>query len=101
MLYFFKVLVTHDDVTFDELWDEWEKEVNAAEGAHKSGKIRDIYKVSGERRVIGVMDVESHEELDRIMMKELPIAHRLVFEEIIPIREYAGFAEDVRNRWRY
>lgn len=101
MLFFFKVRVTHDDVSFDELWDEWEKEVNAAQAAEQAGKIKNIYKVAGERRVIGVMDVESHEELDRIMMKGLPIAHRLEFEEIIPVREYAGFADDVRSRWNF
>ena len=38
--------------------------------------------------------------LDRIIMAALPMAHYLEFEEILPIREYEGFAEDVRRRWQ-
>jgi hypothetical protein len=29
----------------------------------------------------------------------LPIAHNLEIAEILPVREYADFAEDVRQRW--
>ncbi len=29
----------------------------------------------------------------------LPIAHNLKIAEIVPVREYADFAEDVRQRW--
>jgi muconolactone delta-isomerase len=100
MLFFFSVRVDHSAVSFDELWDEWEKEVDAAQGALKAGKIKDLYKVSGQRRVVGILDVESHEELDRIVMAGLPMAHMLDFEEIVPIREYAEFADDVRKRWQ-
>jgi muconolactone D-isomerase len=89
MLFFFSVRVDHSRVSFDELWDEWEKEVDAVQGALKAGKIKDLYKVSGQRRVVGVLDVEAHEELDRIVLD---------FEEIVPIREYSDFADDVRKR---
>jgi muconolactone delta-isomerase len=100
MLFFFSVLVDHSGVSFDELWDEWEKEVDAAQGALEAGKIKHLFKVSGQRRVVGVLDVESHEELDRIVMAGLPMAHMLNFEEIVPIREYSDFADDVRKRWQ-
>jgi muconolactone D-isomerase len=50
--------------------------------------------------VVGVLDVDSHEELDRIVMAGLPMAHMLNFEEIVPIREYSDFADDVRKRWQ-
>lgn len=100
MLFFFSVRVDHSGVSFDELWDEWEKEVNAAQGALEAGKIKHLFKVSGQRRVVGVLDAESHEELDRIFMAALPMAHMLSFEEIIPIREYSDFADDVRKRWQ-
>ncbi|QJY46397.1 muconolactone Delta-isomerase family protein [Pseudonocardia broussonetiae] len=100
MLFFFSVRVEHSGVTFDELWDEWEKEVDAAQGAVSAGKIKEIYKVSGQRRVVGILDVESHEELDRIVMAGLPMTHMLEFEEIVPVRDYAGFADDVRKRWQ-
>ena len=100
MLFFFKVRVIHGDLSFDELWDEWEKEVDAAEGALAAGKLKALYKVSAQRRVIGIIDAESHDELDRIFMSALPMAHRLEFEEVVPVREYTDFAGDVRARWK-
>ncbi len=56
--------------------------------------------MSGDRRVIGILDVSSHDELDRIAMAGLPMAHMLTFEEIVPVREYTAFADDVRRRWQ-
>jgi hypothetical protein len=40
-----------------------------------AGKIKNLYKVSGQRRVMGVIDAESHDELDQIMMAGRPMAH--------------------------
>ncbi len=100
MLFFFSVRVDHSAVSVDQLWDEWEKEVDAAQGAVAAGKIKNLYKVSGQRRVVGVIDADSHEELDQIFMAGLPMAHMLEFEEIVPVREYADFADDVRRRWQ-
>ncbi len=65
----------------------------------EAGKVVALYKVSGQRRVLGVLDVESTDELDQIIMGGLPIAHNLELAEIVPVREYAAFAEDVRQRW--
>jgi hypothetical protein len=33
-------------------------------------------------------------------MSALPMAHYLEFKEIVPVREYEGFATDVRQRWQ-
>jgi len=85
--------------SLDELWDVWEEETKVALEAMQAGKIVALYKVSGQRRVIGVLDVESHDELDQILMAGLPMAHYLEFEQVLPVREYAAFAEDIRNRW--
>ncbi len=65
----------------------------------EEGKIVSLYKVSGQRRVIGIFDVESTDELDQIVMAGLPMAEYLTFEQILPIREYASFAEDIKRRW--
>lgn len=100
MLFFFKVRVDHSGLSADELWDFWEKEVDAAEGALAGGKIKDLYKVSGQRRVIGVIDADSHDELDQIFMAGLPMAHVLEWEEIVPVRQYRDFGADVRKRWQ-
>lgn len=100
MLYFFRVRVDHSNVTIDQLWDIWHQEVDAAEGAISAGKIKHLYKVSGQRIIVGVIDADSHDELDQIFMAALPMAHMLEFEEILPIREYTSFGADVRNRWQ-
>ncbi len=49
--------------------------------------------------MIGIFDVESTDELDQIVMAGLPMAEYLEFEQVLPVREYAAFAEDIRNRW--
>ncbi|MCA1716874.1 MAG: hypothetical protein LC781_08485 [Actinobacteria bacterium] len=49
--------------------------------------------------MIGVLDVESTDELDQIIMAGLPRAEYLTFEQDLPVREYASFAGDIRRRW--
>jgi muconolactone D-isomerase len=100
MLIFVKLRVDPKGLSPEELWDIWEKEAEAALGALEAGKAVSLYKVSGQRRVVGILDVESHDELDRILMAGLPIAHHLEVEEVLPVREYASFAQDVRDRWQ-
>jgi muconolactone D-isomerase len=91
--------VDPEGLTLDELWEVWEEETKAALGAMEAGKIVALYKVSGQRRVIGVLDAESTDELDQIIMAGLPMAEYLTFEQVLPVREYASFAEGIRRRW--
>jgi muconolactone D-isomerase len=100
MLYFFKVRVEPKEWSFDEMWNRWEKQAEAALATKASGKMVALYKVAGQRLVIGVIDAVSHDELDQIFMAALPIAHNLEFEEILPVREYESFASDVKRRWK-
>lgn len=100
MLFFFKVRVEHESLSPDELWNIWEKESDAALGAMSAGKLVAAYKISGQRRVVGIFNLESHDELDQILMAGLPMAHYLEWEEIVPVREYASFAKDVKRRWK-
>ena len=86
-------------MSLDGLWEVWEEETKAALRAMEAGKIVSLYKVSGQRRVIGVLDVESTDELDQIIMAGLPMAEYLTFEQVLPVRGYASFAEDIRRRW--
>lgn len=99
MLYFVKIRVKTEGLTLDELWNIWEPETEAALGAKGTGKVVDLYKVSGQRRVLVIMDVESNDELDQILMAGLPMAHELEMEEVLPLRTYEDFAGDIRNRW--
>jgi muconolactone D-isomerase len=99
VLVFVDTKVDPKGLTLDELWEVWEEETKAALGAMEVGKIVSLYKVSGQRRVIGILDVESTDELDQITMAGLPMAEYLAFEQVLPVREYASFAEDIRQRW--
>ncbi len=99
MLYFFDVRVNQEGMSLGQLWDLWEKEAEATLPVIKAGKLR-AFKVSGQRRVLGVIDAESHDELDRIFMAGLPMANVLEFEEVVPVREYEAFAQDVKARWK-
>lgn len=100
MLYYFKVRIEPKDWSLDELWNRWEKQAEAALAKKAAGKIVTLYKVAGQRRVVGIVDVESHDELDQWIMADMPIAHNLEFEEIWPVREYENFARDVKRRWK-
>lgn len=100
MLVFVDFRVDPKDMSLDELWEAWDAEADAALGAMEAGKVVGLYKVSGQRRVLGILDVESHDELDRILMAGLPMAHNLTMAEVLPVREYTAFAEDVKRRWQ-
>ena len=101
MLFFVDFRVNPKDWSFDEMWDEWEKETEAALGAVEAGKVVAIYKVAGQRRVLAIADVESPDERDQIIMGQLPIAHNLEIDEVVPVREYAALSEAVRRRWSH
>lgn len=47
-----------------------------------------------------VLDVESHDEIDQALMAAMPLAHYEELEEILPVREYESFANDVKRRWK-
>ena len=100
MLYYFKVRVNPKEWSSDELWNRWEKQAEAALAAKASGKMVALYKVVGQKLVIGVIDAESHDELDQLFMAGLPISYNLEWEEILPVREYESFASDVKRRWK-
>ncbi|BBL79784.1 hypothetical protein RxyAA322_16380 [Rubrobacter xylanophilus] len=94
MLVFADIRVNPKDLSPEELWNVWEEETRAALGDMEAGKVVALYKVSGQHRVLAVLDVDSHDELDRILMAGLPMA------EVLPVREYTAFAEDIRRRWQ-
>jgi len=98
VLIFVDVRVDPKELSQDELWEAWE-EANAALAAKEAGKLVAAYKVCGQRRVLGLLDVESFDELDQIWMAALPMARHLE-QEVLPVREYEAFADDVRRRWQ-
>ena len=56
------------DMTQGDLFDIWSVETQAALDAKKSGVVVDLWKVIGERKVIAIVDVESMELLDQILL---------------------------------
>lgn len=77
----------------------WRREAEAALPAVKAGKVKALYKVSGRREVIAVVDVESHEELDQLL-EGLPIVREMghsVDVEVHAIHPYENFYELIKK----
>ena len=64
------------DMTQGDLFDIWSVETQAALDAKKSGVVVDLWKVIGERKIIAIVDVESMELLDQILL-DLPIMQKM------------------------
>lgn len=78
----------------------WAEEANAALGAKSAGVVVDLWKVVGERKVLVIADVETPDDLDRILF-DLPIMQKmghLVQVDVKSLRRYEDFAEDVKDR---
>lgn len=87
-------------LSLDELWDLETQETEQAKQTIESGLVVGIYKVAAQRRVIAIVNVDSIEELDRTAMGRLPMREYLDFEVVWPLRDYLGFAEDVKSHYR-
>ena len=83
-----------------DLLSIWAREADAALGAKKAGVVVDLWKCVGARRVIAIVNVDSLDTLDQILL-DLPImkehGHH-VRVDITPLRRYEDFATDVKKR---
>jgi muconolactone D-isomerase len=83
-----------------ELFSIWANEAEAALGAKKAGVVVDLWKCAGTRRVIAIVNVDSPDMLDQILL-DLPImkdhGHH-VQVEVTSLRRYEDFAADVKKR---
>ena len=87
-------------MTQNDLFDIWADEAKAALGAKEAGVVVDLWKAVGERRVIAIVNVESMEILDQILL-DLPIMRKMgqhVQVKVTAFRTYEGFASDVKER---
>jgi len=100
MLFFLSVRIDPKNMDQDELWTVWLQEAEATLSALEAGQIKSVYKVAGDKRVIGIIDVDSHDDLDRMLMALMPLSANLIIEEISPVREYNSFAEDLKRKWK-
>ncbi|HEY2221436.1 muconolactone Delta-isomerase family protein [Actinomycetospora sp.] len=80
-----------------DLFSTWTREAEAALGAKKAGVVVDLWKCAGERRVIAILDVDSHDTLDEIAFT-LPIMIEMgqfVDIKVTALRRYEDFAATV------
>ena len=100
MLFFVRFDVTQpSNVSNDSLIATWIREAEAAVGAMDAGAVPHLWKVAGQRIVLGVVDVPSAEDLDRAL-GGLPIIREMgagVKTEALPIFDYRTFAEDLNS----
>ena len=82
------------------MWDLWEQEAEEALGAKEKGIMVCVYKAVGQRSVVMIVDVPDHDFFDKLAMGMMPMRRIFEVEEILPLREYEAFAEDVRKRWK-
>jgi muconolactone delta-isomerase len=78
----------------------WAGEAEAALGAKKAGVLIDIWKCVGARRVIAVVNVDSPDMLDQLLL-DLPIMKehgQHVQIDVTPLRRYEDFATDLNER---
>lgn len=88
-------------MTQQDLFSTWSREAEAALGAKQAGVVVDLWKCAGERRVIAILDVDSHDTLDEITLT-LPIMVEIgqfVDIKVTALRRYEDFAGSV-NRLR-
>lgn len=78
----------------------WAQEAEAALGAKKAGLVVDIWKCVGTRRVMAVVNVDSLDTLDQILL-DLPIMKQHgqhVQVDVTPLRRFEDFAADLKKR---
>ncbi len=87
-------------MTQQELFAIWAREADAALAAKDAGAVVDLWKCVGARRVVAVVDVDSPDTLDQILL-DLPIMKehgQHVQVQVTPLRRYEDFAKDVKQR---
>ncbi|QKQ99088.1 MIase like protein [Metallosphaera tengchongensis] len=88
-----------ESLTQRHLMQIWQREAEAALPAVKQGKIKGLWKVSGKREVVAILDAESHEEIDQIL-ENLPIVKEMGYAveiEVHAIHPYESFYELVKK----
>ncbi|MGH4021835.1 MAG: muconolactone Delta-isomerase family protein [Pseudonocardiaceae bacterium] len=101
MLFYVQMKWNHEGrISLEELWDIEAEEAEHAQETVESGMCVGIWKVAAQKRVIAVVDVEDTDELDRTALGRLPMREYLEFEVVWPLRDYLGFAEDVRKHYQ-
>jgi muconolactone delta-isomerase len=98
VLFFVRFDITQpDDVSNEQLFETWKREAAAAVEALDASVLHSLYKVAGERTVLGVIEVGAPEELDRAL-GGLPIVREMgsgVNVEAKAVYDYRTYADDM------
>lgn len=98
MLFFVRFDVTQPaNVSNKDLVETWIREAEAAIGAMDASAVPHLWKVAGQRVVLGILDLPTPEDLDRAL-GSLPIIREMgpgVKTEALPIYDYRTFAADL------
>jgi muconolactone D-isomerase len=86
-------------MTLDQFWELEKQEIEVALQTIREGKVRGLYKVAAQPRLIAILEMDSIDELDRTAMGRLPLRNLLDFEVVWPLRDYESFAVDVRENY--
>ena len=101
MLFYVQMRWNHEGrISLDELWEIEREEAEHAQETLDSGFAVGLWKVAAQKRVIGIIESPSAEELDRTALGRLPMREYLEFEEVWPLRDYLGFAEDAKKAYK-
>ncbi len=87
-------------MTQQELFTIWSEEADAALAAKQAGIVVDLWKCVGERRIVVVVDVDTPDALDQILL-DLPIMKQHgqhVNVKVTALRRYEDFAADLKSR---
>ena len=72
-----------ETITQRHLMQIWQREAEAALPAVKAGTVKGLWKVTGKREVVAVIDASTNEELDEIL-ETLPIINCLLYTSPSP-----------------
>ena len=87
------------DMSQQQLFQIWNEEAKAAQGAREAGAVAGLWKVAGQRTVFAVLDVPDHRTVDQAL-NGLPIIQQMggsVTTQALPIYDYSEWADDLRQ----
>ncbi len=95
MLFLFQVTVRKPaEMSTKEFYGIWEKEAEAVGEGLKAGVLKAAYKVAGEPKVVAIVDAESHDQMDAVLLS-LPLwknyAHMVEDVTWTPLRDYGNW----------
>ncbi|XP_073249059.1 uncharacterized protein [Porites lutea] len=100
LLYLIKLTVEYKGIPQKQFIHTWSKQAKESLKAKEDGKILQLWKVVGERKVLYVMRVDNPDDIDR-MSFNLPIVKEMgdqVELEVKPLRAYEAFATELNKK---